>query len=128
MRYFFCILNSGLPDQAGLILSGDFRSDSSARIILLIGDPLTVTRIERYKDISDFYLKKTGNFCLLEASLGSDQVGKKRIFTSLQASYLGVGTDHFLRRAFAPCRRGRFLYSRLGETPNAQVSRITFLH
>jgi DNA-binding response OmpR family regulator len=65
------IIDIGLPDQNGFILSKYVRINSATHIILLTGDTSIEARIVGYEAGADHFLTKPFNFRVLDAALGS---------------------------------------------------------
>jgi DNA-binding response OmpR family regulator len=69
--YALAIIDVGLPDQCGLVLTKYVRENSSTRILLLSGDTSPETRIEGYEAGADQFLTKPVNFRLLDAAVAN---------------------------------------------------------
>lgn len=69
--YPLAIIDVGLPDQSGLVITKYIRENSSTRILLLSGDTSQETMIAGYEAGADQVLTKPVNFRLLDAALGN---------------------------------------------------------
>jgi DNA-binding response OmpR family regulator len=67
--FALAIIDIGLPDQNGLVLSKYVRNNSSTRIILMTGDASPDVRNAGYDAGANIFLTKPVNFRLLDAAL-----------------------------------------------------------
>jgi DNA-binding response OmpR family regulator len=67
--FALAIIDIGLPDQNGLVLSKYVRDNSSSRIILMTGDTSPDVRSAGYDAGANIFLTKPVNFRLLDAAL-----------------------------------------------------------
>jgi DNA-binding response OmpR family regulator len=142
--YGLAIIDIGLPDQSGLVISKYVRANSTARVILLSGDTSLDARIAGYEAGADIFLTKPLNFRLLDAALGSTlmRVAEENAVLSGKGAVKpeNSGDSHVwvLRTEvwdlIPPCGERLHLTSKekiflqaLAEAPNAPVSRNALL-
>ena len=143
-QFALAIVDIGLPDQNGLVLTKYIRANSTTRVVLLTGDTSLDRRIEGYEAGADVYLTKPVNFRLLDAALGSTlmRVAEHSAVLSDKAAIKleNSGDSHVwaLRTEewtlITPCGERLHLTSKeltfihtLAEAQNAPVSRNTLL-
>ena len=143
-QFALAIIDIGLPDQNGLVLTKYIRANSKTRVVLLTGDTSLDRRIEGYEAGADVYLTKPVNFRLLDAALENlvMRVAEHNAVLSdntvikpknSEDSHVWVlRTEEW--RLVTPCGERLHLTSKeqifihaLAETPNTPVSRKVLL-
>ncbi len=143
-QYTLAIIDVGLPDQSGLVITKYVRENSSTRILLLSGDTSQETMINGYEAGADQFLTKPVNFRLLDAALGNLIKRGARQNDGLSEALMSKTEDKSCsytwrlltegwvlvipsgEKFFLTGKEYAFIH-KLVETPNAPVSRMTLL-
>ena len=143
-QYALAIIDVGLPDQSGLVLTKYVRENSSTRILLLSGDTSPETKIEGYEAGADQFLTKPVNFRLLDAAVANliaraarQADGSSEVLTSKAEEKSCSHSWRLLTEGWALVtpsgeklhltgKEYAFIHKLL-ETPNAPVSRTVLL-